>query len=113
MTSLRIEEMSDTKNMVDFVIKGKRYCVMKGCLRQALLECKRWQYSGGSNFTIKLFDLIAKADDENKQKILLGFPSEVCAYLMWFYEESFGVKHQSEEEFFEKAVMELRVHDDD
>lgn len=29
MTSLKIEEMTDTKCMVDFIINDKKYCVMK------------------------------------------------------------------------------------
>ena len=107
MTSLRIEEMTDTKNMVDFIVNDKKYCVMKGRLKWALYELKRWQYCGGSNFTCKLFDLIAKADDSNKQKILMGFPAEMCAYLMWYYKESFNVKYQSCKDFCEQTEKRL------
>ena len=111
MVALKIEEMSETKSMVDFVIEGKKYCVMKDYLWWALSEVKRWQYYGGSNFTLQLFALIAKADDGNKQKILKGFPAEVCAYLMWFYKEAFGEKYGSDEEFFE--TMRKRLKDND
>ena len=111
MTNLIIEEMSDTKSMVDFVIDGKKYCVMKNRLKSALVECKIWQFTGGTNFTCKLFDLIAKADDYNKLKILLGFPAEMCAYLMWFHKSIFGVKCDpftcSDIEFFNKAFERL------
>ena len=73
-------------------------------------ELKRWQYSGGSNFTLQLFNLISKADDENKQKILIGFPAEICAYLMWYYKESFDVKYESDEDFFEQTAKRLEVN---
>lgn len=110
MSALRVEEMSDTKNMVDFVINGKKYCVMKGYLWWAITEVKRWQYSGGSNFTLQLISLIAKADDENKQKILKGFPEVVCAYLLWYYKEAFGVKYNSDQEFFDCMRVRLDVN---
>lgn len=107
MVALKIEEMSDTKSMVDFVINGKKYCGMKSRLWWAITEVKRWQYSGGSNFTLQLMALIAKADDDNKQKILKGFPEEVCAYLMWYYKEAFGEKYNSDEEFFDAMRARL------
>lgn len=107
MVALKIEEMSDTKSMVDFVINGKKYCGMKSRLWWAITEVKRWQHTGGSNFTIQLIQLIAKADDENKKKILAGFPEVVCAYLMWFFKEGFEQKFTDDETFFEAMSKRL------
>ena len=79
------QEIKKDKYFVEFVINGKRYAVLKGDLKHAIKEVERWQSCGGSNFTIKLIELIAKADERNKDKILQGFPEEMCAYLLWYY----------------------------
>lgn len=107
MTLLKVKNMNDTKNMVDFEIDGKKYCVMKWHLQRALGEVKRWQHTGGSNFTIQLIQLIAKADDENKKKLLAGFPDVVCAYLMWYFKEGFEQKFDNDETFFEAINKRL------
>lgn len=107
MTMLKVRNMNDTKNMVDFEIDGKKYCVMKWHLQRALSEVKRWQYTGGNNFTIQLIQLVAKTDDENKKKILAGFPEVICAYLMWFFKEGFGQKFEDDETFFEAMSKRL------
>ena len=84
-----IEEIKAIGNMVNFQINKKLYIVQKACLKHALEEVVRWQNYGGSNFTIKLLELISKADKYNKEKILKGFPEEVCAYLLWYYNSPF------------------------
>lgn len=104
---MQVTEMGMTKSMVEFEIKGKKYIVMKSSLRTALKEVERWQISGGSNFTIKLIELIAKADNENKERILKGFPEVVCAYLLWFYKIAFGQLFESDEKFFEEMYRLL------
>ena len=107
MTNLKIERISDSKNLVDFVVDGNVYCAMKSKVKWALCELKRWQYTSGSNFTHQLFNLIAKADEENKLKLLKGFPAVMCAYLMWYYKESFDTKYFDDETFFEKTLERL------
>lgn len=49
------------------------------------LEFWRWQYRREhySNFTILLFDLIAKADSFNTYRLSLAFPSEVAIHKEW------------------------------
>lgn len=80
-----ITEIKKDKYVVDFVINNKKYVVMKENLKHAIKEVERWQSCGGSGFNIKLIELIAKADENNKEKILKGFPEEMCAYLLWYY----------------------------
>ena len=70
---------------VEFTINNKLYGVSISELKKAYKEVERWQSLGGSNFTIKLIELIAKADKYNKEKILKGFPEVVCAYLIWYW----------------------------
>lgn len=79
------QEIKKGKHFVEFVINGKIYAVLKDDLKYAIKEVERWQSCGGSNFTIKLIELIAKADEHNKDKILKGFPEEMCAYLLRYY----------------------------
>jgi hypothetical protein len=80
-----ITEIKKDKYLVEFVINGRRYTVLTGDLKYAIKEVERWQSCGGSSFNIKLIELIAKADEHNKLKILQGFPEEMCAYLLWYY----------------------------
>lgn len=84
-----IEEIKTVGGMVNFQINNKLYVVPKCHLKRALNEVERWQNCGGSGFTIKLIELIAKADKYNKEKILKGFPEEICAYLLWYYNSPF------------------------
>lgn len=84
-----ITEIKKDKYLVEFVINGRRYTVLTGDLKHAIKEVERWQSCGGSNFTTKLIELIAKADKYNKDKILQGFPEEMCAYLLWYWNMPF------------------------
>lgn len=84
-----ITEIKKDKYLVEFVINGRRYTVLTDYLKHAIKEVERWQCCGGSNFTIKLIELIAKADEHNKEKILKGFPEEMCAYLLWYWNMPF------------------------
>lgn len=52
-------------------------------LKKAALSLYHWQCSGSNNFTSQLFDLIAKADFRNREKIRNAFPMEVFVYCEW------------------------------
>ena len=45
----------------------------------------------GTWFTSELLRLIAKADDDNREKIRAGFPEEVEAYERWYYKDRYEV----------------------
>lgn len=60
-----------------------------------------WWQHGGTNFTSLLYDLIAKADNENKERIRLAFPHEVKAYLEWF-------NMPSAEDFYKKYNLGVK-----
>lgn len=64
-------------------------------LTKAAFDLKLWCNHGGTNFTSKLFDLIAKADVGNKNKLRLGFPNEV-----FIFEEY--IRSKDEKTFFNK-----------
>ncbi len=58
----------------------------------------RWQTVGGlTNFRTQLFDLFAKADNENLARLALAFPLEALIYHEWFcgdidaFYEKYGV----------------------
>jgi len=48
------------------------------------IDIPMWQQGGGDWFTIRLLQLIAKADTQNRENIRKGFPTEVQAYEEWF-----------------------------
>ena len=106
---LIIEEIKTTKNFIDVRINGEVYTMMKENLKWAVTEVKRWQFSGGTNFSQKLIQLIAKADDSNKEKLLKGFPEEVSAYLFWYYKNIGETHYNTDEEFFEAMNKLLEV----
>lgn len=45
-----------------------------------VFDLRIWYIEEGTNFTSKLFDLIAKADIENTQKLRIVYPDEVKTY---------------------------------
>ncbi len=57
-------------------------------LKQAAFDLYLWQCGGATNFTAMLFDLIAKADANNKAKLSRAFPVEVATYVEWYNSES-------------------------
>lgn len=98
MTVLRIMERGETKNMISFqeIHTGLNLCLMKSEFILALERFKIWRNNNfADNFTSHVFRLLCKADDNNKAKILVGFPAETAIYLLWYLSES-------EEKFFEK-----------
>lgn len=50
---------------------------------QAIHELWYWRVGDGTNFHSKLYNLIAKADRWNRERIRLGFPEEVKAFEQW------------------------------
>lgn len=96
MTNLTAIREDETLNMLGFTeaYTGKKFILMKENFNRAVKELQNWRDNQfADNFTAMLFRLICKADDENKKKILNGFPDEMFAYLLWY-------KSTSEEEFF-------------
>ena len=48
------------------------------------IDIPAWERGSGDWFTIKLFNLFAKADENNKFRLALGFPEEYAAYTWWY-----------------------------
>ena len=84
---LMIIQEGETKNFWTFkeAKEGARpYDVAKGQLANAFKNLKHWQENpGGTDFSTKLYNLIAKADAENFRKLFNGFPVRVTAYILW------------------------------
>jgi hypothetical protein len=60
-------------------------------LNNAVRELYYWQYDyDPSRFSCKLFDLIAKADPMNRERIRRGFPAHVLAYDLWNESGNYG-----------------------
>ena len=73
----------------------------KQLLQEGMLHIKLWQYSKSSCFGVKLIELIAKADTDNRQKLSMGFPQYVQAYKIWFTKEYDGHIFKNDKELFE------------
>ena len=49
-------------------------------LKNAIRHMREWDYRQGDHFDIKLYDLIAKADGANRERLGSGFPHHVEAF---------------------------------
>lgn len=87
--------VGQTDNMLEFVtIDGKRVHLMKSEFNKVLNFFRMWRQDiCGSNFSSKLFNLMSKADFENMQKFLTGFPTETIIYQLWY-------NSKTEDDFF-------------
>lgn len=79
-------------------------------LVNALRDVYRWQYSDGSSFSSKLIDLIAKADENNKAKLMKVYPKAVVAYILWFWKDAFNVNYKNDDDFFDYMCDKLRTN---
>jgi len=62
---------------------------MQNSYNKTVKELKHYlDTPNATNFSAKLFQLIAKADFENLEKIRLGFPDEVKAYEDFMFSEN-------------------------
>lgn len=60
-------------------------------------ELYYWQYGNSTNFNSQLFSLIAKADEDNKERLRVGFNEAVVCFRLWRESES-------PEEFFKEHL---------
>lgn len=56
---------------------------MFGTFKQAVQRLEHWRNHPTDCFSDHLYTLIAKADDENRERLQNGFPHEVRAYQEW------------------------------
>lgn len=54
-----------------------------GELQNCIFKLWTWQHSNLNSFSDMLYDLIAKADPVNRQKLALSFPYHVLAFQLW------------------------------
>jgi len=97
MTALKISKENETKNFLWFVeyYSGFSVCLDKTQFNKVFEQFRYWlEDNMGSCFSAQLFRLICHADDNNKIKIMHGFPEHMVIYLLWYTSES-------EEKFFE------------
>jgi hypothetical protein len=71
---------------------------VKMTIEEAIKELYFWKAHAGTatNFTAKLYDLISKADPQNKEALRKGFSLEVAAWEAWqdsIDEEKFFASH--------------------
>jgi 2-oxo-4-hydroxy-4-carboxy--5-ureidoimidazoline (OHCU) decarboxylase len=98
MTELMISKDSETLNMLGFqeLVTGNKFILMKENFAKAVRELRYWQQNPtANNFHSMLYNLICKADERNKTKLLTGFPDEMTAYLLWY-------KSTSSDDFFKE-----------
>lgn len=102
---MKVSDLEIEKNVcfVYLTIEDEKYVmeIPKNRLLNALKSVEIWQNYSSNSFNIKLIELIAKADNENKAKLLKAFPEFVIVYLLWFYKEIKTLKFADDEEFFE------------
>ena len=54
-------------------------------LEQAIFDLYLWQTNpSADHFTVMLYRLLNKADPVNKERIGVGFPTELLAYELWY-----------------------------
>lgn len=107
MVIKKIEFNHKDFQMIEVVVENIRYLLSRKELKQGIERVFNWQYCKGTDFGTKLVELIAKADDNNRFKIMRGFPETVIAYLLWFNKEFNGTVFNDNNEFFECMRMKL------
>lgn len=100
------EILQVSRNLIEVSLFGEKIHIDKDNLYKALGEVIHWQ-KRASNFTAQLMGLIAKADFFNRVKLAKGFPEEVFAYLLWYWEDGL-VECEEEEEYIEKLRKWLK-----
>ena len=83
----------------------------RNALASAIKDVERWQYGGSSSFNVMLVSLIAKADDNNKSKLMQAYPEFVIAHNLWFWKDCFCIDCKSDEEFFKEAFERLKYEE--
>ena len=64
MMELKVSNMAQTLNFVDFEFNNQKYAINKSDLIKAFLEIKIWCGKNiSTHFSYKLLDLICKADN--------------------------------------------------
>jgi hypothetical protein len=48
------------------------------------VDIPAWEYRRGDWYTIQLFDLMAKADENNKHLLGEVYPEEMAAFMWWY-----------------------------
>lgn len=87
----------------EYVVKLDR-----NVLASAIKDVQRWQYTDSNSFNIQLIKLIAKADDNNKSKLMQVYPEFVIAHNLWFWKDVFDIKYQDDEHFFDYVFARLK-----
>lgn len=86
---VKIIQENETKSFWTFKEVGhdtRPYDVLKSQMASAFRNLELWQNNpGASNFSAKLYNLMAKADPENFRKIFNGFPVRTTAYCLWYH----------------------------
>ena len=103
---LQIQIIGDYPNSIAFVLEGKFLIISKQQIIDAFNKLYVWQKCNSDCFHSQLYRLICKADDENKLKLAIGFPSEFFAWYCWYKQCYLDKKFKNEQEFF-KFVGEL------
>ena len=116
---LKVSNMAQTLNFVDFEFNNQKYAINKSDLIKAFEELKIWYESWNrTNFSQKLIELICKADDYNKIKIAKSYPEFICAYYCWYYKEFMGKKYTIDDPemidyvFFDEVLKNLKGEKD-
>lgn len=108
MELLKVTSLETTLNLVELEIGRQKYCCMKDEVKHAFFEMQRYEKGDRTgNFTQMLIDLVAKADEFNKRKLLMSFPEVVGAYLVWYYKEMGETKFADDDELFEGVQKRL------
>lgn len=98
MTILRIKKIEESDNFITFKeIYTQTECqVERSKFVHAMKNLYYWRRDTfPSSFSDMLYQLLNKADDENKMKIFKGFPEATICYLLWYTN-----KDKSETTFF-------------
>lgn len=93
MYVMQVKNTSLSETYITYITKEE----LKEKIRNVFL----WQYNKSDSFSIKLIELIAKADYKNMEKLLKAFPEQTIAYMLWYDKPDFlGTSFEDEEDFF-------------
>ncbi len=87
---IKIINEGETKNFWIFKELGEKrtFDIPKEQLAEAFEMLESWQENKSDCFTVKLFELMAKADPLNFRNIFNGFRVRATAYCLWYHTQN-------------------------
>lgn len=79
-------------------------------IEEALFRLRLWRTERLTSFTAKLYDLLGKADPENRAKLGRAFPAEWAAWTLWHHCDDETALWAVLEDFPSQVAIEEEEH---